>query len=135
MIVVRNKIIPFGRYKIINLFGVLFSKTDNISIVDYNHEGIHTKQIKECAILGFVIISILCVIFNLSIFWLLLSYCTFYLLYGIEYYCIRLFHHKQNDAYHDVSFEEEAFNNQTDFDYINNRRCFAWIRYVKFKSN
>lgn len=31
----------------------------------------------------------------------------FYLWYGIEYLIIRLFHKKQNDVYHDVSFEEE----------------------------
>lgn len=134
MIVIKNKIIPFGRYKTINLFGILFTKGD-IDIVEYNHERIHSKQIQECGILGFVIISILCVIFNLSIYWLLTSYCTFYLLYGLEYCCIRLFHNRQTSAYHDVSFEEEAYNNQNDFDYINNRKYFNWIRYVKPKSN
>ena len=134
MIVIKNKIIPFGRYKTINLFGILFTKED-IDIVEYNHERIHSKQIQECGILGFVIISILCIIFNLSIWWLLTSYCTFYLLYGLEYCCIRLFHNRQSSAYHDVSFEEEAYNNQRDFNYINNRKYFNWIHYVKPKSN
>ena len=38
---------PFGRYSTINLFGVLFTKRDNLSKTTINHESIHTEQIKE----------------------------------------------------------------------------------------
>lgn len=62
-------------------------------------------------------------------------YIPFYLWYGIEYLIVRLFHKKQNDAYHDVSFEEEAYNNQSDQEYLQNRRKFAWLDYIKIKSN
>lgn len=48
MKVIYNKIIPFKGYKCINLFGVLFvRKGCTMSESDYNHEAIHTKQMKE----------------------------------------------------------------------------------------
>ena len=63
-----------------------------------------------------------------------LWYIPFYLWYGLEYLFVRLFHKKQNDAYHDVSFEEEAYNNQNDLNYLQNRKKFAWWKFVKPKS-
>ena len=83
MILVKNKWFPFGNYKAINICGIVFYKGDNLSDKTINHEKIHTKQMIE------------------------LLFIFFYLWYGIEYLIVRLFHKKQNDVYHDVSFEEE----------------------------
>lgn len=134
MIVVKNKFIPFEGYETINLFGILFTRGD-IDNIEYNHESIHTEQIIECMVLAACIILVVCLIFKLSLFWLLLSIPMYYIQYGIEYVCIRAFHKKQNDAYHDVSFEEEAYANESDLDYIYNRVPFVWINYIKYKSN
>lgn len=134
MIIIKNNFIPFQGYKIINLFGILFIR-DDINRIEYNHEGIHTVQLIECMLLSMVIIAILSVIFNFSFLWVLLSIPMYYIQYGLEYCCIRLFHKKQGNAYHDVSFEEEAYNNENDLDYLKNRTPFAWIKYVKLKSN
>ena len=41
---------------------------------------------------------------------------------------------KQNDRYHDVSFEEEAHSNDTKWDYLKERLPFSWISYVKLRS-
>ena len=41
---------------------------------------------------------------------------------------------KQNDKYHDVSFEEEAYANEEDLKYLENRKRFAWLKYVKLGS-
>lgn len=111
--IVYNKIIPFGNYVIINIFGILFTKRKGglFRTKDINHELIHTEQMKE------------------------LGYICFYLWYGIEYLIIRLFHKKQGDAYADVSFEEEAYVNENDFNYIKNRKRYSWIKYIKIKSN
>lgn len=133
MIIIKNKFIPFGRYESINLFGILFTK-GYVSMEEENHEKIHTEQIKECTCIGFAVITFLCWLFGVSILWWLACPCTFYVLYGLEYVLIRLFHKKQNDAYHDVSFEEEAYNNQDDIDYLKYRFPFSWIKYVKPKS-
>lgn len=111
MKIIHNNIIPFGRYRAINLFGVLFTKNKTLSGKAINHESIHTEQMKE------------------------MGYIFFYLWYGIEYVLIRLFHRKQGDAYHDVSFEEEAYANENDLAYSQYRKPFAWIKYVKLKSN
>ena len=134
MIVIKNKFIPFEGYETINLFGILFTKED-VDKFEYNHEDIHTQQIIECFVAGAVIIFIICAIFNCSIGWMLLSPFTFYILYCLEYVFIRAFHKKQSETYHDVSFEEEAHNNDFDLNYISNRIPFSWIRYIKIKSN
>lgn len=134
MIVIKNKFIPFKGYETINLFGILFTRGE-IDDYEYNHEAIHTEQWIECTMLSAVIIFFLNVWFDLSNWLVLLSLVMYYILYGIEYLAIRLFHKKQNDAYHDVSFEEEAYNNAGNLTYIKNRYPFAWIKYVKLKSN
>jgi hypothetical protein len=41
---------------------------------------------------------------------------------------------KQNERYHDVSFEEEAHNNDKDLDYLEDRKPFAWFKYIKLRS-
>lgn len=110
MIIVKNKIIPFGSYSTINLFGILFTKSDYLSPTTINHERIHTKQMLELLIIGY------------------------YLWYIIEYIIVRFCHKKQNDAYHDISFEEEAHNNDNNLHYLDNRKHFAWCKYVRLRS-
>lgn len=113
MIIIRNNIIPFKGYKCINLFGILFvRKNANIDIKTINHELIHTAQMKE------------------------MLFIFFYLWYCIEYLCI-LFsfkYSKHKDRYHDISFEEEAFNNDENLEYLSKREHYAWIKYLKIGS-
>lgn len=60
MKVIYNKIIPFKGYKCINLFGVLFvRKGCTMRESDYNHEAIHTKQMKELLYVSFYILYLL----------------------------------------------------------------------------
>ena len=134
MIVIKNKFIPFKGYETINLFGILFTRGD-VDEIEYNHEDIHTQQLIECFIAGVAVIFTICAIFGLSLSLMLITPATFYILYCLEYVAIRLFHKKQSDAYHDVSFEEEAHNNEKDLDYTRTRAPFAWIKFIKIKSN
>lgn len=116
MKIIYNKWIPFKGYLAINLFGVLFVRGtkedsgDDITAEVINHESIHTAQMKE------------------------MGYIFFYLWYFLEYLCIRLFHKKQGDAYADVSFEEEAYNNEQNPDYLKQRKHYAWLKFIKIKS-
>lgn len=110
MIIIKNNLIPFGDYSTTNLFGILFTKEESLSNKTINHESIHTAQMKE---MGFIF---------------------FYLWYVIEYVLIRLFHKKQGDAYHDVSFEEEAYNNDDNLEYLKTRKHYSWLKYIKVKS-
>ena len=57
MKIIRNNIIPFKGYKLINLFGVIFTRKNvRLSPDDINHESIHTEQMKELGYIGFYII-------------------------------------------------------------------------------
>lgn len=104
MKVIPNKIIPFKGYKCINLFGVLFvRKGCTMSKSDYNHEAIHTKQMKE------------------------LLYVPFYILYLLEW-LYRLI--QKGNAYRNISFEKEAYNNENDMNYLDKREHFSWIEYI-----
>ncbi|NLZ46719.1 MAG: hypothetical protein GX896_08515 [Clostridiales bacterium] len=104
MKIVRNKFIPFAGYKAINLFGVLFVRNNaKLSEIDLNHEKIHTAQIKE------------------------LWYVFFYLWYVIEW-IIRL---PKGNAYRNISFEREAYDNEKDLNYLKSRKRFDFAKYIK----
>lgn len=128
--IIKNKIIPFGNYIAINLFGIVFTKVE-LDEIDINHENIHSKQMLEVSIVSAFIILCLIGIFNISAWWLLLAIPSYYIIYCIEYLCIRLLHTKQSCAYHDISFEEEAHNNDSNLDYLKSRKYFSWIKYLK----
>lgn len=101
MKIIINNIIPFKGFKCINLFGILFCRKQ-LNKIDINHEAIHTKQMQE------------------------MLYIPFYIWYIIEY-LIKLF---KGNAYRNISFEREAYNNQYNLNYLNNRKHYSWIKYV-----
>jgi len=104
MKIIRNNIIPFKGFKAINLCGVLFvRKNAFLSEEVLNHERIHSAQIKE------------------------MKYIFFYLWYVVEW-VIRLF--MSGNAYRNISFEREAYDNQSDMDYLSNRSPFDWADYI-----
>ena len=105
MKVFYNKIIPFRGFRAINLFGVLFvRKGCEFSERVFNHEKIHTAQMKEMLYIGF------------------------YIWYAFEW-VVKLF--GRCNAYRNISFEKEAYDNEENFSYLNDRRRFAWFRYLK----
>ena len=105
MKIIRNNIIPFSGYKAMNLFGVLFVRGNaRIDDITLNHEKIHTAQIKE------------------------LWYVFFYLWYVTEW-LIRLF--MKGNAYRNISFEREAYDNQYDLNYLKSRKRFDFTKYIK----
>ena len=105
MKIIRNKYIPFQGYKAINLFGILFVRGNaRINERTIRHESIHTAQMKE------------------------MWYVFFYLWYVIEW-IIRLF--MEGNAYRNISFEKEAYNNEDNIIYLESRKRFAWIKYLK----
>lgn len=106
MKIIRNKYIPFGGYRAVNLFGVLFVKGNAyISAQTINHESIHTAQIKE------------------------MLYVLFYLWYVVEW-VIKLFVYRNaHKAYKNISFEREAYDNGHSMDYLKYRKHYAWCKY------
>ena len=110
MKIIENKIIPFGGYLAVNVFGFLFIKKGNKDKVKpnvINHESIHTKQMKELLWIGF------------------------YLWYCVEWF-VRLFQH--GDEYKSISFEREAYDNEKSENYLQERKPYAWWKYVTKKN-
>lgn len=110
MKIIRNRVIPFKGFNAINLFGVLFARKDaRIDNTVINHEKIHTAQMKE------------------------LGYVFFYLLYILEW-IVRLF--LPGNAYRQISFEKEAYDNEHNPDYLCSRPHFAqWKKSNRNSSN
>lgn len=77
-----------------------------ITDVDMNHEEIHSRQISELLIVGF------------------------YLWYVIEW-LIGLIRYKGTYmAYRNISFEREAYQNEENLSYLNERRIFNFLKYI-----
>lgn len=104
MKVIRNKYIPFGGYKLINIFGFVFCKEKaNITAIDLNHEQIHTEQMRE------------------------LLYIGYYPLYAILW-VYSVFKVGFDDAYRYNPMEREAYRYQDNLGYCLGRKWFAWVK-------
>ena len=102
MKIIRQNILPPKGFLAINLFGLLFCKKDaKINDVIVNHESIHTSQMKE------------------------MLYIPFYLWYVTEWIIKLLF---KGNAYRNISFEREAYDNQYNLNYLKERKRYNWIK-------
>lgn len=92
----------------LNLFGVYFSReVDWIDKYVINHERIHDAQQRE------------------------LLFLPFYILYFLEWLFRLLQYRNQDRAYRNISFEREAYTHGHDLDYLNRRKKYAFIRFLK----
>ncbi|TFD92790.1 hypothetical protein E2605_18275 [Dysgonomonas capnocytophagoides] len=108
MKVIYNKYLPIKGYVAINLFGLIFARKEfkPLSKVTENHERIHTTQMKE------------------------LLFVFFYIWYGIEW-IVRLFQYQdRKEAYLNISFEREAYKNQSDLVYLKVRKHYQNLKYL-----
>lgn len=106
MKIIYNSFIPFGRkFYAVNLFGVLFAKGP-CSEQTINHERIHTAQMRE----------------TLFVF--------FYLWYAAEW-IVKFFKYRDSfKAYHNISFEREAYANGDNLAYLKKRPFFSFLKYL-----
>lgn len=102
-----SKIIPFKGFYAVNIFGTIFIRDEYreypISKTTLNHESIHTAQMKE-----------MCYIF-------------FYIWYFIEW--ILLLCSVGKKSYHWISFEREAYDNDSNMKYLEERKKYNWFKY------
>ncbi len=109
MKIIYNKLIPIKGFVAVNLFGVIFTRNEYMPISDktINHEAIHTRQILE------------------------LFFVFFYLWYSVEW-LIRLVQYRSTkEAYRNISFERDAYAQDSDHDYLKNRKPYSFLRYNK----
>jgi len=102
--IIRNRYLPFRGFNAINLFGVIFVRPQ-VEMNPYllNHERIHTRQMLEMLIVGF------------------------YLWYFFEW-LVRLL--QRGNAYRHISLEREAYAHERDLQYLQQRKPFAWWKYL-----
>lgn len=108
MRIIRNNFIPFRGFKAVNLLGILFVREDAaMDGKDFNHEEIHTVQMKE------------------------MLYVFFYLWYVTEWLVRLAMRRNARKAYRSISFEREAYANEKDMGYLGRRRRYSWTGYLK----
>ena len=108
MLVVTKYLIPKG-FSGLTIFPFVFVKyrRAKVSLTFINHERIHLRQQIEMLILPFFI-------------W-----------YFVEFF-IRWFQFRnRNSAYKNISFEREAYANESNLNYLTNRKFFSFLKYIK----
>ena len=105
--IILNKWVPKG-FAGITLFPCIFVAhkkwLQNAAFI--NHEKIHLRQQLELLILPFFI-------------W-----------YGFEFILRLIQYRNKRKAYRNISFEREAYANEANKKYLQNRRLFSFIRYL-----
>lgn len=100
--------VPKG-YIGITIFPFVFlkSKALKLNATLINHEKIHLKQQLELLVF------------------------PFYVFYSIEF-LVRLIHYKNwQIAYRNISFEREAYLNESNLDYLKQRSFWAFLKYLR----
>lgn len=97
----------YKNYVGLSLWPFIILKNDDLKddSVLINHEKIHLKQQQELLIV------------------------FFYILYISEWLLRTLFYLDSYKAYQNLSFEREAYANENNLDYPDNRRTFGFLKY------
>jgi len=108
VILISKYLVPKG-YTGITIFPFVFLKTKSLKtdMVLINHEKIHLRQQLELLIL------------------------PFYIFYIVEF-LIRLIQYRNwYSAYRNISFEREAYINQSNLNYLKQRRFWSFLKYIR----
>lgn len=108
LIIVSKYLIPKG-YRGLTIFPFVFLKYkfDKNNTVLINHERIHIRQQLELLIV------------------------LFFVLYGLEFLIRFLILKDAKQAYKNISFEKEAYDNEENSNYLKNRNFYSFIKYCK----
>ncbi|MEJ2114152.1 MAG: hypothetical protein P8X62_10840 [Flavobacteriaceae bacterium] len=108
MILISKYLIPKG-YSGLTIFPFILLKHDRLKsdLVLINHERIHLRQQLELLVL------------------------PFYLLYMLEFLYRLLQYKNWKLAYKNVSFEREAYKNESDFHYLKSRKFWHFLKYIR----
>ena len=106
MIVVTKYLVP-KRYCAIAIFPFIFLKGESLRSNDFllNHERIHLRQQIELLVL------------------------TFYIIYVLEFLFNYIKIKSWNEAYRGISFEKEAYENESDLNFLKRRLLWNFKSY------
>lgn len=107
-IVVAKSLVPKG-FVGITIYPFVFLKEKKLegNVVLINHERIHLRQQVELFIVFFFV-------------W-----------YGVEFLIRWLILKDKTKAYRAISFEQEAYANDINFNYLQQRKWFQFLKYLK----
>ncbi|QHI36780.1 hypothetical protein IMCC3317_21500 [Kordia antarctica] len=107
MVFVSKYLVPRG-FRGLTLYPFIFLREakDKSDAVLIHHEKIHLRQQSELLVL------------------------PFYVLYILEWIIRFCYYRNIYVAYRTLSFEKEAYRNETDFEYLKNRKWFQFLRYL-----
>jgi hypothetical protein len=88
-------------------FLILKDKNSKLNQQLMNHELIHFRQQLELLII------------------------PFYVLYLFNYLINIMLYHKHQEAYRNILFEREAYENDSNLSYLSERRFAAWMYYLR----
>jgi len=108
MILILKYIIP-KNYTGLAIYPFIFLKSKSLSNneVLINHERIHLKQ-------------------QIELLWIF-----FFIWYVAEFLVHLIRYFNWNKAYHNISFEREAYENESDLDYLKYRKKWDFLKYIK----
>lgn len=132
--VIYNDIIPFKGYDSMVFFPFIFARVKPLDSVVLNHEKVHLCQQLEVLVASLLVILVLVIAFGVSFWWLFAAFAVYYLFYGIEYGVRFLMYRDRKEAYKNISFEQEAYANDGDLDYLKGRGLFAWVEFLTTKT-
>lgn len=130
-----NDIIPFKGYLAMCIWPFVFVRNSAKAMYDAladNHESVHAEQQREMLLVG-VLLCLVAFVFIGP--WALLFLPLFFWWYGLEYIFRLVQYRDAHKAYRNISFEREAYANQSDMGYIQSRRHFAWFNYIILREN
>jgi hypothetical protein len=106
--VIYNKIIPFKGFSAMAFVWWIFVRIGaKITTTYIRHECIHLRQQKEMLVI------------------------FFFLWYGIEWLLRLIQYRNRMTAYKNISFEREAYDNMSNIGYLNTRKAYSFIKYIK----
>lgn len=157
MKLIYNRWIPFGNFGLMNVLGLVFTKTpiEKVTKRSKRHEGTHTYQQYELLAIGAIVALVLCN-FYASWWYLLALPIVPFAIYALAFFAelVRPPYHNAKeffegkcfcdkvkaipawfakvwvDAYRDNCFEREAYLNENNPDYLATRKAFAWVGYI-----
>lgn len=105
MIIVNKYLVPKGMAAITLFPFIIFKDKSYINWKVINHEKIHIKQQIELLVIGF------------------------YILYICEYLINLMKTRDTKKAYHLISLEREAYYNDSNLNYLENRKVYSFTNY------
>ena len=135
--IIYNNVIPFSGNKSVAIWPFIFARKSAYPLDDEtrNHERIHLMQQLEVTVCSLLAMAAAVLVLHLPLWWLLLSLCTFYVWYAVEFLVRLAACRDGHEAYRNVAFEQEAYLNEGDLAYLRSgRRAFAWTKYLTRKT-